>query len=419
MSWNIQDSTGDGYNKFENKHFLSILKKCKIICPQETKKEVNIEGYKSFNSNPTNSRSGGVCILVENCLFAGVEYSPCVESEDIVAIKLKKNFFRFEFDLYLVCFYITPSTSSYAKKIPNYTEKTFSALSTVCNRLRQKGEVVMCGDANARTGTLPDFISSQNTGATHNIYYDIGFQHDVEEPRNNSDPTLIEPHCQNFLDLVINNQLKILNGRTLGDAMGNLTCHKRYGSSLVDYFVATSWVRDHVDSLQIKEFTSYSDHCPLILNLTTFEPLVTIMQLPEFTTVPCGYRWDNSKSPELFKSALNNPEVATRLENIVNSAFDNSPEENCKLNEALTNCIYTAADSVLKTKKLPQNRGHKKWFDPKCSLSKRNLNRLANRLGSDHCNPALRKEYFTQRNKHTRLINHKKYTFLKKSQCSY
>ena len=45
-------------------------------------------------------------------------------------------------------------------------------------------------------------------------------------------------------------------------------------------------------------------------------------------------------------------------------------------------------------------------------MSKRNLCRLANRLGSHHCNKFLRKEYYSQRNKHTNLINKKKQHFL-------
>ena len=102
MSWNIQDSTGDGSNKFENKEFLSILKQANILCLQETKKQVKIEGYLSFNNNRKNSRSGGVCILAENDLRKGVSSVLCSESDDIIVVKLDKNFFKLDFDLFLV-----------------------------------------------------------------------------------------------------------------------------------------------------------------------------------------------------------------------------------------------------------------------------------------------------------------------------
>ena len=90
---------------------------------------------------------------------------------------------------------ISPPNSSYAKKILN-SENTFAALNTVCARLRQKGEVAMCGDSNARTGTIPDCVTSCNAGALHDIYQEIGLPVDTEEPRNNLDPTIVEPHSQ-------------------------------------------------------------------------------------------------------------------------------------------------------------------------------------------------------------------------------
>ena len=289
-----------------------------------------------------------------------------------------------------------------------------TALDSICIRLRQKGEVIMCGDANARTGKLPDYILSCNAPAIHDIYNDIGLEHDIEEPRNNSDLTISEPHCQHFLDMVINNQLKILNGRTLGDTTGKMTCHKYNGSSVVDYFVITSWARDHVNSLQVKEFTSYSDHCPLVLKLTTFEPFVANFQLPDFSDFPCGYKWDSNTSHSLFKKALTSPEIVNNLECIVTNEFSSTLEGNHELNDAVIKCLHSAADIALKVKKPPKNSARKKWFDPQVNSSRRNLNRLANRLGSKHCNSILRQEYFKQRNKHSNFVNSKKVAFLKK-----
>ena len=412
MSWNIQDYKGDGSDKFQNCDFIKILEQGSIICLQETKKQIKVEGYISFNSNRKDSRSGGVCIMAENRLRKGVSFVHCNESEDIIAVKLDRNFFKFEFDLFLVCFYISPPNSSYAKKIPDYTENTFAALNTVCARLRQKGEVAMCGDSNARTGIIPDYVSSCNAGALHDIYQEIGLPVDSEEPRNNSDPTVVEPHSQLFIDTVINNQLKILNGRTLGDTTGKLTCHKSNGSSLVDYFVISSWAREHVDSLQVKEFTSFSDHCPIVLNLTTFEPLEPAFTLPDFANMPAGFKWDATHSHVQFKAALNSNAISEQLTEIVNSDLPTTSEGNSQINKRMVECLQSAGRTALKVKKTPQFPAHKKWFDFQCRLSKRNLGRLANRLGNNHCNSALRKEYFTQRNKHSNIVNKKRNAFL-------
>jgi len=169
MSWNIQDSTGDRSNKFENNEFLTILKQANILCLQETKKQVKIEGYLSFNSNRKNSRSGGVCILAENDLRKGVSCVPCSESDDIIVVKLDKNFFKLYFDLFLVCYYISPAYSSYVKKYPDCTAKTFSALDTLCIRLRQK-------EAYLRIIKIPDVRKSLTRFriSCHNLYIERG-----------------------------------------------------------------------------------------------------------------------------------------------------------------------------------------------------------------------------------------------------
>ena len=73
MSWNIQDSIGDKTNKFETSEFLSILSPHSIMCLQETKIQVKIEGHASYNSCRNGSRSGGVCILVKNNIRKGVK----------------------------------------------------------------------------------------------------------------------------------------------------------------------------------------------------------------------------------------------------------------------------------------------------------------------------------------------------------
>ena len=75
----------------------------------------------------------------------------------------------------------------------------------------------MCGDSNARTVTILDYVTSCNAGALHDVYKKISFPVDSKEPRNNSDPTIVEQHSQLFIDTVINNKLKMPNGRTLGD----------------------------------------------------------------------------------------------------------------------------------------------------------------------------------------------------------
>ena len=406
MSWNIQDSVGDQTNKFEVDEFLNLFSKYSIVCMQETKSQIKIEGYVSYNSNRKGSRSGGVCILAKNHLRKGISLVPCPESDDIVSIKLDKHFFKLDFDLYLVCFYVSPATSSYVKNNPDYSKIT--------RRLKQKGEIMLCGDANSRTASLPDYISGHNS--SHDIYNDVGFEPDSPEARNNCDRSTVAPHTQHFLDFVLNNQLKILNGRTLGDSIGKYTCHKWNGSSVVDYFVASSWVRDMVYSLCVQNLNSYSDHCPLILKMITSKPIsVNLTNLIiESSAMPNRYKWDSKTSPTLFNDALDSPEILPKLNHIIDHSYEHDMEANNNITNDFISCLNKAAELTLKESKKPKKLPHKRWFDKDCRLSKRNLNRLANRLSRNVGNNTLRTTYYTERNKHSRLIKTKKHNFLDK-----
>ena len=180
------------------------------------------------------------------------------------------------------------------------------------------------------------------------MYDDIGYNIDVAEPRNNCDKVTVAPHSRLFLDFVINNELKILNGRTLGDSLGRTTCHKWNGSSTVDYFLASSWVRDSIDSLRVLNLNSYSDHCPLSLHMTIHKNFTSNFQLPDLFAVPARFKWDSNTSPTDFKSALNNPELKAKLIGIIEKDTPYNEESNNEITVDLTSCLQTAAELSLK-----------------------------------------------------------------------
>ena len=65
----------------------------------------------------------------------------------------------------------------------------------------------------------------------------------------------------------MHNQLVILNGRILGDSQGKYTSIQKQGCSVVDYFVVTKRIFSQVNYLKIGNFTEYSDHKPLSINM--------------------------------------------------------------------------------------------------------------------------------------------------------
>ena len=60
--------------------------------------------------------------------------------------------------------------------------------------------------------------------------------------------------------------LKIANGRTPGDRLGNMTCYNNKGASVVDYVIADQHLMKDITKLIVYPPAFTSKHCP-----TSFE----------------------------------------------------------------------------------------------------------------------------------------------------
>ena len=97
------------------------------------------------------------------------------------------------------------------------------------------------GDFYCRTGHNPDYIINDSTDLN-----DIGCKNllpqnysidEIPKRRNNQD-NICSAQGLNLLDLCISSQLRILNGRYVGDSLGYFTCLTVNGLSSVDYAIA-------------------------------------------------------------------------------------------------------------------------------------------------------------------------------------
>ena len=410
MSWNIQDHKDDKTNKFEIKNFTTLFTNIKIICLQETKGPIKLPDYMAYNSNRSGSRSGGVAVLVHNSIRKGAKPVKTDETEDIVAIKLDKHFFKFKSDIYLINFYVSPALSSYTKRHAEYAEKLFENLEQIVFRLQKMGRIVLCGDANARTGCLPDFIMDTKQ-YNDDSYTDAGIEPDIITLRNNSDLTT-NSYCDLFIDSITNNQLRIVNGRTLGDCLGHLTCHKHNGSSTVDYFVTSRDLISQINSLQVLDLNAYSDHCPLILMLSFETPFQCISPTFNFGKMPLKYKWNNM-STEGFVDAQNTPACINKLTEMLAKEYTPDAAGSEQFTNDFTEIVHHTATNSLSRARPPKDLPHKKWFDTECAKSKQNLNRLARNISRHpHIMAENKKVYFDERKKHNKLIWHKKNDFL-------
>ena len=233
--------------------------------------KVDIKGYNCFQSNrnvtkANNRNYGGIAILYKQELKKGIKFLEN-KSVDYVWIKLCKSFFGFESDYYLCYAYIPPENSSFYK---TRGEDTLIYIQQDIIRYSNIGKIMLCGDLNARTKDLPDFIERDELLDKELMLADeislYELDYNIESRFSQDNKVCYRGH--RLLDLCIAAKLRILNGRTIGDAFGKYTCHKTNGSSVNDYAIVSEDIVNNILYFQVHPFLGHlSDHCSISLSM--------------------------------------------------------------------------------------------------------------------------------------------------------
>ncbi|CAG2216007.1 unnamed protein product [Mytilus edulis] len=371
--WNINGFKHKGYNKYSDPRFIKELSNKDIICLQEThcsfEDSLSLPGFKSVNlirpkSKRTNKRSGGLSILVKNEIKSGVKFLEH-SNNDYIWLKLSSSLFNLPEDIYLCFIYDPPENSSYThslnEDIFDLIEKDIAMYSTL-------GKIVLAGDLNARTGSGElDFIDNDSQDNLIPLYdnynpdYDISVRH--------SKDVHLSTRGKLLNDICVQTGLRILNGRTRGDFIGQLTCHNPRGSSVVDYFIVSEELLDKVAFFKVHDFLAdLSDHSQvsIMLNIDMKVPVLDI-QSEHSQITPPKYIW-NDESVLQFQTALTSNDMQEKISKFMS---DDSDSQNMTLK--LNDIICEAADKSLKQilPKTPNSvksntktiKKQPKWFD--------------------------------------------------------
>ena len=86
------------------------------------------------------------------------------------------------------------------------------------------------------------------------------------EGKNNEDST-INNYGKTLLDLCIKTDLRILNGRTLGNLPGTFTSFQYNGKSVVDYIIMSEKLLTQATNMTVSPPNHLSDHSPINMQL--------------------------------------------------------------------------------------------------------------------------------------------------------
>ena len=451
LSWNIKGfkETIDGTkkNKFIEKEVIDILSSYDIVfclethLDRESAKDITLPGFAAgvHYCRPKRAQahkaSGGISVFVKEYLRDSIKFMP-QSTSDIVWLMTKTSNINDQ-DTYIGCVYAPPEFSTYGR---DYTRTIWDQLERETELFCTKGNVILCGDFNARTGTLVDFI--QMDGENNVCDIPSNYTCDYVHKRSSMDK-VVQKYGRKFVRLCVDNNMYILNGRTLGDLQGNATCYSPNGKSVVDYFTCSQELMRKIVKCQVKNLTIFSDHCPIelyvqlpirkgssknICSSSRYSHTKKEAQDNYKTSQPSqnnySFVWEED-SAEKLTSAFQTVLIANRLDNI-NEKLDtatcqNTPFSKEKIDNSvadLTNTILDAAKLSVKCKnkctKKKNNKPSKRWFSQQCFAQRKEVRSLLNAMNRSPFNRNIQNKYFSALKTYKRTIKKTKQTYRNK-----
>ena len=410
-SWNVGGLFSRNINKINDPDFLKELLPYDIIFLSEThtgyETRISIDGFQHFPiCRPISSNSryyGGLALLIRNSIRNGIKIQKNTSSE-YQWVKLCKNFFHLEKDIFICFSYISPCNFQ-TKSDTDSIEAIFRDI----NLFKNIGNVILCGDLNARTGSELDFIIDDTD---KHIPLDPQYIIDQDiQPRKSQD-TKVDDRGKQIIDMCITSRMRILNGRTTGDFLGKCTCQKPNGSSTVDYVLSSEKLLKDVIYFHVHEFKPlYSDcHSKLSFSVKAlFQPQDTINNNEK---MPPQFQW-SKYSAEKFNRALNNLENMSKINTFLSTQFDindNGIDSACSKFEDI---VISVAKQSLRMKSLSRTKKHisKKWYDEQLYIKRRDLNRKASNMFKNPFIRSPRDSYFKCYRQYRKLVKYKKKSF--------
>ena len=167
----------------------------------------------------------------------------------------------------IVNVYDSPSTSSYKikKSTEGDSDPTLSKLNEFCASLPQDSIFFITGDMNARTGGQAT-LSNYNEVVIQQLI-EGDFTRNAHTPKRASKDTVLNDRGKQLIDFGCEWNLKILNGATVGDLLGDWTCYRYNGNSVVDYMMVSHCLQESISFMKILELNEHSDHRPLLCSI--------------------------------------------------------------------------------------------------------------------------------------------------------
>ena len=328
-TWNIHGLINKVLgDKTKNKDFVEAISNIDFMFLTETwnNQDINIPGFETINSNLAKPKSkyacrqsGGISLIFKSKFKNFV--SIVKNTKNFIWSKISKEILSSDTDLYICGTYIPPEKSKY------FDPEIFEEFENDITHFSSKANVITLGDFNARTSKQEDFVSNEGNeyipDTSENSFY--------LKDRQNFD-TSINNHGKKLIEICKTCDLRILNGRTLGDSLGQPTFHGKNGISTIDYIICNQNLLHNIKHLIVKPPNYLSDHSQVVAWFD-LQPVSnpktnidsTCTEQPKLEQLPSQYTWDKD-SKAAFTQELKSNKIQNKLNNFLNNDFSDEKD---------------------------------------------------------------------------------------------
>jgi exonuclease III len=336
-----------------------------------------------------------------------------------IFIKLKKEFFSLENDVFVCFVYLVPSSSAVLHR-DHMPDDLFEDIQTKLAKYDRRGDIIILGDLNSRTGGLQEYI--RNDSNEHLPVLPLYTDTEATFDRHSQD-TNVNSYGRKFIDLCRSVPLRILNGRKLGDLMGNFTCQNPRGRSVVDYCAASPSLFNKISYFRVGHLMPvHSDHCPVDISLKVSVARTPLQPKYVYVSKPDKVQWSKDRQ-DAFINAIQSPACTEALDGFLGCGIMPNQESVDQANAFITNIYRHSAELAnmpLRQGAVPRRSAREdqrrarppRWHDAECRAAYSAVQVTARMLSQGYNNPYLRGKLFTESKKYNKIVKSKQKEYM-------
>lgn len=313
---------------------------CETWC-EEKEKLINVfDGYVCYSVNAKRYNkhgraSGGIAVFIKQEAAKSVTHL-CVDYNLAVILSINGAMFNLATNIILVCTYVPPEGSVFYANSEIDEDNGIDLLKDKIIELKgtyPNAMWCMFGDFNARTSQKPDYINDECNNVPGMEWY-IG---DDFMMKRQSKDHVVNKFGNSLIDMCIELNMHITNGRFAGDEKGEFTFINQNGCSVIDYGVMSTELFSLVHDFAVLTM-DVGCHFPILCTLKCHKDVYNgNVDVPVHSYYRC--KWcDENKS--LFMSNLGQSDATCALDNVNDMCTNGGSVDD--IVEKFNNVLYCA-----------------------------------------------------------------------------